>query len=358
MTSTEHLPAIADTVSSELAIRSGQMAFNDTQVAALRQIGIEDATDADLQVFFHHCRRTGLDPFARQIYMIGREADVKVREDLGDGRTRVVTQRMTKHTIQTGIDGYRLIGNRAARAEGVGRVGHKPVLYAGNDGVWSSIWPDDQTPIACQYTLVVEGTEITSICYYAEYVQTVVKDGQAKPNSMWRKMPRNQLAKCTEAQSWRKAFPADFSDILLEDAVQPAQVIDSDGAPVRVPSNRRGVDGLRDAINDEPPSEAEPEAAPEDSSSMAASTRRKWLNRMFALLGEGDCPDRDDQLIVIAACAGLPVGQLEHRDQLTDDQLRNVVNTLNAWQKASELGDKITEILNTATLNDANEKEA
>ena len=49
------------------------------------------ANNADLAVFFHHCARTGLDPFARQIYLIGRGG---------------------KQTIQTGVDGFRLVARR------------------------------------------------------------------------------------------------------------------------------------------------------------------------------------------------------------------------------------------------------
>ncbi|MGN8690610.1 hypothetical protein ACTND8_11995, partial [Atopobiaceae bacterium HCP3S3_F7] len=60
------------TQGSELAITSEQSRFTDRQVATLRQIGLQGATEADLEVFFHHCQRTGLDPFARQIYMIER----------------------------------------------------------------------------------------------------------------------------------------------------------------------------------------------------------------------------------------------------------------------------------------------
>jgi hypothetical protein len=33
---------------------------------------VENAGNGDLAVFFHQAVRTGLDPFAKQIYMIGR----------------------------------------------------------------------------------------------------------------------------------------------------------------------------------------------------------------------------------------------------------------------------------------------
>ncbi|WP_163659752.1 recombinase RecT [Mycobacterium branderi] len=356
---------MADQASTELAIAGGQTGFTETQVAALRQIGIEDATDADLQVFFHHCRRTGLDPFARQIYMIGRETDVNVRVQLDNGNTRIEKQRVMKYTIQTGIEGYRVIGKRAARREGV-VVSNDDPLWCGKDGVWRDFWPKSEgKPVAAKYTIRVDGAPNTATVMFEEFAQ-YTKNGEL--NSMWNKMSANQLAKCAEAQAWKKAFPADFSDIILEGTDQ-GQVIDSDGAPVRVPSQRRGVDGLRaalgaddaapgqdggnDASQDAEPSSGAtlpPDSRDQDQTGMSDVARRKWLNRMFALLSEGDCNDRQDQLIVIAALAGLPVGEIEHRDAISDDELRAVVNQMNAWNKAGVLGQQITEILNAATL--------
>lgn len=89
------------------------------------------------------------------------------------------------------------------------------------------------------------------------------------------------------------------------------------------------------------------------SNTMSDATRRKWLNRMFQLLNDGDCGERDDQLIVItaaAAAADTPVENLEHRDALTDDQLKRVVGQLNTWDKAGELANKIRDAVNTATI--------
>ena len=80
-----------------LAIKDDQTEFNHDQVAVLQQLGLRGADRADLAVFFHQARRTGLDPFARQIYMIERQG---------------------KQTIQTGIDGFRLIARRTVERTG------------------------------------------------------------------------------------------------------------------------------------------------------------------------------------------------------------------------------------------------
>jgi hypothetical protein len=65
---------------------------------------------------------------------------------------------------------------------------------------------------------------------------------------------------------------------------------------------------------------------------------------MFALLSEGDCTDRTDQLIVIAGLAGLDALPA-HRDSITDEELRTVVEALNAASKEKQLGAVVTELI-------------
>ncbi|WP_052067982.1 recombinase RecT [Rhodococcoides fascians] len=216
---------------TDLAIKSNQDGFTDKQIAMLQQLGIEDATAGDIDLFFHRCKVTGLDPFSRQIYMIGRRTTVKVWNE----QTRKQEDKwVMKYTIQTGIDGYRLNGARAARKRNdVVAIGSP--MWRGRDSDWDDVWLDPSTPpAAARFTIVKNGESFTATAMYHEYVQTN-KDGS--PNAMWKKMPSNQLAKCAEAACWRKAYPDDFSDLVLEDA---AQVIDEEGNRVTVESERVG----------------------------------------------------------------------------------------------------------------------
>ena len=157
-------------------------------------------------------------------------------------------------------------------------------------------------------------------------------------------------AKCAMEVSRRIA-----PDILLGIAYSSEELeLEQPSAPRRVSSTRRGVEGLRAALAPAPEPirviEAEPEVEVETATGgMADSTRRKWINRMFALLTEADCTDRDDQLIVIAALAQRTEA-MAHRDDLTDEQLRTVVNTLNEHAKSAALGQEVAEILNIAVL--------
>jgi hypothetical protein len=143
----------------------------------------------------------------------------------------------------------------------------------------------------------------------------------------------------------------------------------------RDPTKARGVTALHDRVTRDDPVDAETvdtvESAPAQTdgsekdqprsnvptTAMAASTRKKWLNRMFALLAEAECPDREDQLIVIAGLAGLD-DLPEHRDAMSDEQLRTVVNALNAASKEQRLGAVVTDLLESWVARQANTETA
>lgn len=215
--------------SQELTIAEGQDGFNDRQKAALVQLGVEGASDADLDIFFHQCQRTGLDPFARQIYMIGRMT--------WNPQTK---QREMKQTIQTGIDGFRLIARRAADARHE-TFSMDDVLWADPNGVWHDLWIWDRPPLAAKVTVHVGGAHFSAVAATREYMPTT-KEGQ--PTGQWRSMPAVMIAKCAEALALRKAFPMDLSGVYTADEMQQAdaradvQVVDAQAvsAPQAAPA--------------------------------------------------------------------------------------------------------------------------
>ena len=173
---------------SALAIRAEQREFTPAQVAALRQLGVSGATEGDLQVFFHQSQRTGLDPFARQIYMIGRSQ--------WNPNTR---QSEMKQTIQTGIDGFRLIARRAsdhAREP----FGYEDTLWCGPDGRWVDVWLSPEAPAAAKVTVLRNGQRFPAVALFGEYAG-LTKEG--KPTKMWAEKGALMLAKCAEALALR-----------------------------------------------------------------------------------------------------------------------------------------------------------
>lgn len=182
---------------SDLVIQNDQSFWTEKQLAALHQLGVGRAHNGDLAVFFHQAQRTGLDPFARQIYMIERQG---------------------KQTIQTGIDGFRLIARRAVDRAREG-LGYGDTLWCGEDGVWRDVWLSKQAPAAAKVTVLRNGQPFPAIALFTEYAATKTNGELTK---MWVTKPALMLAKCAEALALRKAFPQDLSGIYTSDEMGQA----------------------------------------------------------------------------------------------------------------------------------------
>lgn len=195
---------LATTTGGSLAIRPDQTMWSQEQNAVLRQSGIDnDVTNAELAAFLHLCQRTQLDPFSRQIYLIGR----------WNGQ-----QRRKVFTPQTSIDGYRVIAHRVV-AEHMSSLGYEDTLWCGKDGQWMDVWLSDEPPAAAKVVVVRNGQRFPAVAKYAEYVQRGKED---KVIGMWGKMPATMTAKCAEALALRMAFPHDLAGVYTAEEMAQA----------------------------------------------------------------------------------------------------------------------------------------
>lgn len=235
------------------------MALADqTKLATLRDTLASDLHDVEFELFLEVCRATGLNPFQKQIYAIAR----------GQDRNR-------KLTFQTGIDGYRLLADRTGKY-----AGQDDPEWCGEDGVWRDIWTGSEPPFAARVRVYRKDTDrpFTGIARYSEYVQTMKDYNSQKtvPNSMWAKMPTNQLAKCAEALALRKAFPADMAGVYTEDEMGQA---DNDGPKDVTPARTEAREVLRTgSVKAETAAQAR-EQTP-DADKEAAAKRQKLLDAL------------------------------------------------------------------------------
>lgn len=159
--------------------------FSQEQISLIKAQVAQGATDDELKMFLYQCQRTGLDPLTRQIYFIKRSG---------------------RMTIQTSIDGFRLIAERSGS-------------YAGQDvPVWT--YNDKGEIINCTVTVYRFGPggqrypAGVGVAFYKEYYPN--------PQLLQKSLAHTMISKVAEALALRKAFPQDLSGLYTGDEMQQA----------------------------------------------------------------------------------------------------------------------------------------
>jgi phage recombination protein Bet len=180
--------------------------FSSTQIETLRATVCPGLDNEEMSLFSEVCASTGLNPFARQIYALKRRQWDSVRREM-----------VEKMSIQTGIDGYRLIAERTGKYKG-----QAPFQWCGEDGRWVDVWLKSTPPAAAKATVYREGfaVPLERIARYSSYVQTN-KDGKA--TGQWGKADAEMLAKCAEALALRTAFPHELSGVYTAEEMDQAE---------------------------------------------------------------------------------------------------------------------------------------
>jgi phage recombination protein Bet len=179
--------------------------FNQKQIEILKNSICKGVTNDEFEIFLMACVKTQLDPFMKQIHAVKRKCK---KPDGSWGETM---------TIQTGIDGYRLIAERT----GFYAPGQEPTYVLDEAGklVSATAYVKKQT---------ADGTwhSVSASAYMEEYCQYFVdkSTGEKRPSGMWSTLPRTMLAKCAESQALRKAFPAEMSGVYTKEEMAQADV--------------------------------------------------------------------------------------------------------------------------------------
>lgn len=184
--------------------------YEPAKLQLIKDLVANDTTDDELALFLYTAKRTGLDPLARQIYCIKR---------WNSALNKSVA------TLQTSIDGYRLIADRTG-AYAPGRV----ATYTYD--------ADHQIVSATAYVMkYVQGHwhEVAAEAFWDEYVAI---DRNGSITRMWKEKPHIMLSKCAEALALRRAFPAELSGLYTSDEMGKAHAnyIDAPAYEVEEPA--------------------------------------------------------------------------------------------------------------------------
>lgn len=175
------------------------------QVELMKRTIAKGTTDDEFKMFLYTCKRTGLDPFVKQIYAIKRYDAESGGYIMG---------------IQVGIDGMRLIASRTEQLAGIDAAIFTMDL--------NEPWHPDTATVTVYRMNGDERIPYTHTVRWSEYCQKK-KDGTLV--RMWSQngMPFNQLGKCAEAGALRKGFPNDLSGLTTADESPVIDISAADG---------------------------------------------------------------------------------------------------------------------------------
>ena len=161
--------------------------------SALKNSLYTGARDESIKMVLDYCKAAKLDPMQKPVHIV----PMNVKNSL-TGRYEY------KDVVMPGVGLYRIQAARSNQYAGVSEpeFGEDVTCNLGGINITYPKWCKVTVKKLVNNTIV----EFTAKEYWLENYATASKESIA-PNTMWKKRPYGQIAKCAEAQALRKAFP-------------------------------------------------------------------------------------------------------------------------------------------------------
>lgn len=203
------------------------------------------ASDDSVDMVLAYCRASALDPMTKPVHLV--PMSVTTGKD-----QRGYALKEMRDVVMPGIGLYRINAARTGAYAGCSEPEFGPIKTM---AVTRDVWSDGpngkrqkrtvdagelEYPEWCRITVtrIVNGVErqFTAKEYWIENYATAGNDTDA-PNSMWKKRPFGQIAKCAEAQALRKAFPEAVGSQPTAEEMEGKHYIDAEAVRVDMPDS-------------------------------------------------------------------------------------------------------------------------
>lgn len=172
-----------------------QVKIDKAQIQTLVQAGVipKETPPAQIEIFAKVCSTLQLDPFTKEIYLVGYK---------------------NKYSIISGINGFRKIASRTGQYAG-SEDAKFDLQSNGTFKTASELIAAGKKPTTCTVTVyrVVGGVR----CPFTH--TAVFKEFEGGSYSQWPKMPFQMIAKVAESFALRKAFGGEFQGVHTEEEV-------------------------------------------------------------------------------------------------------------------------------------------
>jgi len=197
-----------DVVTPTLIRQARERELTQAEIDLVHRTVAKGTSPDQFALFLWHCRKHGFDPVAKEVYCVLFNV-TKHHQDfdcpgptlcLQPQGTTGIWHKGKEMVILTGIGGLR--GAAARNHEDYGSVDEPQFTFSGDKRTPAG----KLIPDSCTVRVWKKGaTRPTSATlYWEEFAPFNLSDERFE---FWNKMPKNQLAKCTEAQAQRKAYP-------------------------------------------------------------------------------------------------------------------------------------------------------